>query len=184
MPGRPDRRRFLQLLASGGFATTAGCLGETDDAPGDDEDTLEPVEVSAESNEEEDPTHTITVRYDTVTHGQSVGGGYDIAASDGHKLVVMEARLTVTSVRRDELQIREESIGLRAAGNRYEPQPISGLPFFKNAVIPPANFQAWGWFEVPADVTRATLVPVQPGTWYGVPTTLIFEHDDSIKVSL
>lgn len=185
MADRPGRRRFLQLLGSGGIATAAGCLGETDDEPANgDDDEVEPVIVTGDSNEVDDPTHTITVRYDTKTVSQLPSSYADIAAADGAKLVVMEARMTVMSARNGQLKIREESIGLRASGERHQPKPIQGLPFIKNAVLPPTSYEAWAWFEVPEDVTEATLVAVQPGTWYGVPTTLRFERDDMIKVSL
>lgn len=187
MAKQRGRRAVIQLLGAGGAAGLAGCLSGLDLDAGDDggdDGGIPTVEVTGEDHEMEDAGYSFTVHYATETKS-TLSGSYDNRRpSDGAKFVLFESRVTVRSARSDRLLIPQDLLGLEAGDELYEPEPLTGLPSIESELRPPGNYEAWAVFEVPEDLETATLVAVNPGLWFSLPTEVIFEADSSIPASI
>ena len=186
----PRRRRALQAIGAGMGAMVAGCLGGDD--TGDDEEAddgndaprLIPVEVSSEDTDMAGNSHSVRLRYATDTVARLPPDMVDSGAAPGNKFVILSAEVSVSSVRSDPITVFASSFGLEFGGSRYEATSFPNLPGLSSHVNPPTTYEAWAKFEIPEEAEEATLIAIDPGLFFDLPTDVLFEIDEHRSASL
>jgi len=184
-----DRREYLSLLGGGTAITVAGCSSE-DNGNGDNpsttttEETDTPavpsVSVTSEGLQIDDSVHTITVRYATNTLPPNSS---TLSPGTGQKFLVLHGEVTVESESDSTLDFYAVW-GIEADGVIYEGRVIPNLPTFTKTVNPPATFEGWLAYEIPEDVTEATLTTVDADLYYDLTPSVLFEPDDSLSATI
>lgn len=187
------------LLALGSVAVASGCT-DTSDEP----ETTDDNSVSDTNNEENDSQteiadvtvgsddHTlengllsITIRYITNTVSEiDPPDSTARSAASGQKFLVVRAEVTVESELTENIDVYGSVVGLEADGIIYDGRSIRNLPGLTQTVTPGTTYDAWIQYEIPEDVTEATLVATNPRNWFDYSVELTFEQDDSLSATL
>jgi len=162
----------------------AGCTAESDESPESEQPDVTTVSVSAEDYQAENAVNTITFRYATATRRTiNPPGTIEYTPDSGNKFVLFHAEATVET-EREQLDVYGSVIALRADGIIHSGNAIVDVPDFSQTVVSGATFDGWARFEVPTDVTEATLTATDVGLYFNYPTAIDFEADESVSVSL
>ncbi|WP_434521973.1 hypothetical protein [Halorubrum sp. AS12] len=181
-----DRRNVLSSILAGSTFGFAGCTGDSggSNSPEADDESDEPnvsqVSVSAEDHGNENSINTLTLRYATDTTAELDPPDSPARSPDsGNKLVILHTEVEVNRETEGKIDVYGSAIGLEAGGVMYEGRSIPNLPELTQTARPEATYEAWAQFEVPEDVTEATLIAVDVGAWFDSPTQILFERDES-----
>lgn len=181
-----QRRLVLGSILAGATFGFAGCTGDSDgstssEADGEtDEPNISQVSVSAEDHGQENSINTLTLRYTTNTTAELDPPDSPARSPDsGNKFVLLHAEVEVNRETEGEIDVYGTAIGLEAGGVVSEARSIPNLPEITQTVRPEATYEAWAQFEVPEDVTEATLIAVDVEAWFDSPTQILFESDES-----
>ncbi|WP_152420909.1 hypothetical protein [Halorubrum coriense] len=168
----------------------AGCTGGGDggDNSGDDEaDTpnVSQVSVSGENYGQENAINTLTLRYSTNTTAELNPPDSPARSPDsGNKFVILNAEVEVESEVEGEIDVYGSAIGLESEGVVYDGRSIPNLSELDQTVRPEATYEAWAQFQVPENVTEATLIGVDVEAWFDGSTQIRFEQDESRSATI
>lgn len=194
------RRTLLSSIAAATVVGVAGCSGEENTGADNDETptpsatpaptstptpSVTPVSVTAESPKMETAVYTLTLRYATAAVTEiKPPDSYATSPDSGNKFVVLHSQVSVEGEIDEQLDVYGSAVALQADGVVYESRSIQDMPELTQTVLPGATYDAWVRFEVPEDVTEATLTTVDKSAWFEYPTKVVFEADESMSASI
>jgi hypothetical protein len=189
------RRRYLAsigVLTAGGIA---GCSGDTEsDNSGDDNGNsvsnggnqnrttseVTQVSVSGEDYTVENAVNTVIFNYATQTATEAAG----LDPDSGNKWVILHAEVEFESELDGQVDIYGSAIGLEANGVVAEGINVIDQPSLSQTVTSGASYDGWTAYQVATDVTEATLVGTDVGSWFDNPTEILFEQSGSISATI
>jgi predicted flap endonuclease-1-like 5' DNA nuclease len=131
-------------------------------------------------------TDTMSVEYsaNTVSVISPPDESYTQEPDEGNKFVVVRADVTIESEREGQVEVFGSVIALEAGGIIHSGSSIQGLPELTKTVVPGTTYEAWKYFEVPEDVTQATLTTSNPNAWFSRRTEIRFEQNEDLSARM